>query len=916
MTDDSDDWWWYSEWNQDYDEWYVNQVNEWDGSEWQDGWNEWNEQWEEQPAAPEKPDEGSNPPVGSLVLSPVFVDCDLDFQTETCLILEENVSDSNVFCERGIGQEFERREVIPVPGQRFGGFNGNPEDLSVGSCEVDSCPQPFHEHMHVRNVDFEVDSCPQPFSVVNHASDLRCGLKCQLDANMLCERNLDGLTCEQPMRINVVKLNVDTFVSHVDELSHDGELRRWAPIMMPLLSQVDLQDDVGWWLLDSGAAVTVLAKHCVSCYAAKVSSEPQAARFSAANGSDVKMHGRADVSVFINLVNDKTSEDLWKKAKLVALIGETKHNILSTTSLSQSGWIFSQKDGQACLVHEASGARAKEVVSFSGCPWVRLHPHSGIDTCHEELPFASTLHESGPLFPLSKKAKQELEQHRNQGHTPHNPNCLECARGRGTFQHRRRVGDTIESEIQAYFVFLSQKGEVSETETSNAVKVLVLTEAVSNAIGYVVVDDHVVRARTSVTQWLKLFGMESEKYSIVLHTDAEQAVRNLITGSSAQFSFQVKKARNQQHQSIGGSERGVRRLRETLAVLRADLNQNGWDIRFDPDCIGEALNYLALMQNHFGKTRETDMSPLEVLAGRRLSKPTSALFGSTVLAELPTSLKQRAPNETRSVEASYLHCGLDKGPVVMGQVRMDGEIHLMQFSARNIRQITPISWDAQLCDSFLIPVALPVEQGEGPPPVADGERDDHPEPPGEPSGGGGELDFDLPPTLEPAKGGQHPEIERMKQRRSPGEDSEPSSKRATKKVRFSDTPSAATGGYIKTRGCPACESGMNVPGIRHSAVCRRTNQPVVVPREDHQQDGGYSPSIAPKPEDMDVEVEDVEIPQESEFIERTKRARNPDDDQVERDLKRERQDALVEDRGPDISMGLFWEDTTEPVTTA
>ena len=919
MTDDSDDWWWYSEWNQDYDEWYANQVNEWDGSEWQDGWGEWNEQWEEQPTAPEKPDEGNGPPVGGLVLSPVFVDCDLDFQNETCLILDENSPNNTVFCEHVVGQESRGTSVGPVSGQRSNEFcfDEEPEGICTRNHSHDACPQPFHEHEHVEGFVGDVDSCPQPFSVLRHASNLRYGLKCQLDVDMLHEGNLDGLTCEQPMRVEIVKLNVGTFMNHVDELSHACELRRWAPIMMPLLSQVDLQDDVGWWLLDSGAAVTVLAKHCVSCYAANVSSEPQSARFSAANGSDVKMHGRADVSVFINLLNDKTNEDLWKKAKLVALIGETKHNILSTTSLSQSGWIFSQKDGQACLVHEASSARAKEVVSFSGCPWVRLHPHSGIDTCHEELSFAATLHESGPLFPLSKKAKQELEQHRNQGHTPHNPNCLECARGRGTFQHRRRVGDTIESEIQADFGFLSQKGEVSETETSNAVKVLVLTEAVSNAIGYVVVDENVARARTSVTQWLKLFGMESERYSIVLHTDAEQAVRNLIAGSSAQFSFQVKKARNQQHQSIGGAERGVRRLRETLAVLRADLNQNGWDIRFDPECIGEALNYLALMQNHFGRTRETDMSPLEVLAGRRLSKPTSALFGSTVLAELPTSLKQRAPNETRSVEASYLHCGLDKGPVVMGQVRMDGEIHLMQFNARNIRQITPISWNAQLCDSFLIPVALPVEQGDGVPPVADGERDDRPEPLGDPPGGGGdELNFDLPPTLEPAKGGQHPEVERMKQRKSPGEDSEPSSNRAAKKVRFSDPPSAVPSGYIKTRGCPACESGMNAPGIRHSAVCRRTNQPVVVQQEDHQRDGDYSPSIAPKPEDMDIELEDVEIPQEAEFIERTKRTRSTDDEEIERNLKRERQDALVEDRGADISMGLFWEDTTEPVTTA
>ena len=655
--------------------------------------------------------------------------------------------------------------------------------------------------------------CPQPFHVVGHVKTLRCGLICQHDAVHDDER-LGGLLCEQPMRTKIVKLSCSTFMNHVDELSHAGEWCRFSPIVMPLLSQVETNDDIGWWLLDSGAAVTVLAKHCVAAYAAEVVSEPQSARFSAANGSDVKMHQKASVSVFISLVNEETGANVWKKAKLVALIGETKHNILSTTSLSQSGWVFSQRDGNADLTHEMSNWKAKEVVSFSGCPWVRLHPHSGIDTRHEELPFACTLQESGTIFPLSKKAKQELEQHRNQGHTPHNPNCLECARGRGTFQHRRRNGDTIESEIQADFAFLSQHGEISLEESSNAVKILVLTETVSNAIGYVVVGDNVPRARTLVTQWLKLFGMESERYSIILHTDAEQAVRNLITGSSSQFSFQVRKARNQQHQSVGFAERGVRRLRATLSVLRADLNQSGWDIRFDQECIGEALNYLALMQNYFGRTRETDMTPLEILAGRRLSKPTSALFGSTVLAELPLSLKQKAPNETRMVEASYLHPGLDKGPVVMGQVRIDGELQLIQFNAKNVRQITPISWNPQLCDSFLAPMESPVAADE---PREALENQD--------AGGGDAGDGSGELGDEPAKGGQHPEVEKRMLHRAPVEEGtlESGTSRPVKKVRFSENP--GTSGYIKTRECPACETGMNAPGIRHSAACRRVNQP-------------------------------------------------------------------------------------------
>ena len=572
------------------------------------------------------------------------------------------------------------------------------------------------------------------------------------------------------------------------------------------------------------------------------------------------------------------------------------------------------------MFHEESGLQACEVVSFAGCPWVRLHPHSGVDKNHDEVNLIADTSMNVYVCPLSKAARNELEQHRNQGHTPHNPHCIECSRGRSTFQHRRRDGDHIESEIQADFGFLSQNGEVSDLETSNAVKILVLTETVSNAIGYVVVEEDLSRTRSSIVRWLKHFGMESEHYSIVLHTDAEQAVRNLVSGASSQFTFQVRKAGSQQRQSVGSAERGVRRLKETLSVLRADLNQNGLDIRFDKECIGEALNYLALVHNHFGKTRETDLSPLEVLSGRRLSKPARALFGSTVLAELPTSLRRKCPNETRSIEAAYISCGLDKGPMVMGFVRIDQEFHLMQFAARNVRQITPISWDLKLCDSFLAPMV----GGEDPRPVRD-EVGDVPQdvdlPPLEPGGhpvappaGRDEDDIfgdegGFPPMLEPARGGQHPSLE--SQRKKPTRSGE-EEKRLTKRLRFSDAPmteasepSAPSRGYIKTRHCPACESGMNAPGIRHSATCRRVNQPVQVAQPTTERDDEYP----------DMEIEDVEIPQETEFVERNKRNREHDDEVLETQMKRERRDELFEIYGEDLNLGMFWEAIVEPVTT-
>ena len=82
-------------------------------------------------------------------------------------------------------------------------------------------------------------------------------------------------------------------------------------------------------------------------------------------------------------------------------------------------------------------------------------------------------------------------------------------------------------------------------------------------------------------------------------------------------------------------------------------------------------------------------------------------------------------------------------------------------------------------------------------------------------------------------------------------------------------------GMTPTRRCPSCESGMNAPGTRHSAECRKrqaefvsgeTAKPSLGDLEDLPvqeggvRDGSYSPSLAPDPvEPVDVEMatEDV-----------------------------------------------------------
>ena len=177
------------------------------------------------------------------------------------------------------------------------------------------------------------------------------------------------------------------------------------------------------------------------------------------------------------------------------------------------------------------------------------------------------------------------------------------------------------------------------------------------------------------------------------HTDSERAVGELIGNSTGRYTFSIRRAFPQQHRSVGGAERTVRELKESLSVLRADLNAQGLDILFTHETLVDVLTYSALCNNHFSTSRGSDRSPLEMVAGRKLSKPTSSLFGTQVLAEIPDSVRQHSPLSTRNMECTFIHLGLERGPVVQGYIRVDGKAELMRFVARNIRAITPLRWD-------------------------------------------------------------------------------------------------------------------------------------------------------------------------------------------------------------------------------
>ena len=494
--------------------------------------------------------------------------------------------------------------------------------------------------------------------------------------------------------------------------------------------------------------------------------------------------------------------------------------------------------------------------------------------------------------------------------------------------HRRRRDNLIETEVQADFCFLSQNGELSELEVGGAMKILVLTELVSNCVAYMVVTENETTVRKEIVAWLNHFGLESERASIVLHADAEASVRSLVTGCATRFVFHVRKARPRQHQSVGAAERGVRRLKESLTILRADLNGNGVDLKFGVAGLSDALTYLSLVHNHFGKSRETDYSRLELAVGRRLTKLITKMFGAVILAELPDSLKAHSPNETRYIEASYIHCGVDKGPIVSGRIRVDGELELRRFVARNVRVVTPLAWKLELCDDLLIglsdgvavasravddragdvavaPADVPHDRPMNvedtpdavPPPPAP-----HPALPGLRLARGSlpqQAWQDDPDERRKLKSqtvrifqGRHVDVGDKKRVETEnvgtGTHDEENTEAPPKRVRFSEnlnepnvsespvpaspvSPEQAAGtsdigGRVFTRPCAACESGMEAPGIRHNAGCRRANEPMQVV-------------------DNSGDSEMPAIPQEVEFREKAKRSSETAVEDLEEEIR-------------------------------
>ena len=156
-----------------------------------------------------------------------------------------------------------------------------------------------------------------------------CGFQgCEVSGDVAVSQDLISPNCH---RIQLQTVGTSTFLSMEDTISHACDLHRYSPVLHPLLSEIMMgNESQHWWLLDSGAAATVMATASRATYSAWVPNS-QNDRFRAAIGGKVNIDGSTTVTVWVGF--KKKHDNLgrfptYRQAKLKCLVGgQPQHHV-------------------------------------------------------------------------------------------------------------------------------------------------------------------------------------------------------------------------------------------------------------------------------------------------------------------------------------------------------------------------------------------------------------------------------------------------------------------------------------------------------------------------------------------------------------------------------------------------------------
>ena len=125
-----------------------------------------------------------------------------------------------------------------------------------------------------------------------------------------------------------------------------------------------------------------------------------------------------------------------------------------------------------------------------------------------------------------------MTRHILRGHYPYDPNCIECAQGRGVGRSPRRPRRERILEIQADFFYLGR--------VSNKYKFLLLRQVLSGLLGTTAVGPNVNITAQQIRQILVEFGVSgSDGPPIDIPTDAATDVGELLRRSAINREFTI-----------------------------------------------------------------------------------------------------------------------------------------------------------------------------------------------------------------------------------------------------------------------------------------------------------------------------------------------------------------------------------------
>ena len=298
---------------------------------------------------------------------------------------------------------------------------------------------------------------------------------------------------------------------------------------------------------------------------------------------------------------------------------------------------------------------------------------------------------------LQQQELKELERHRQRGHVDFHPSCPQCTIARGVKQHRRRATDPDCIEVVSDFAEIA-------TPAGESLKVVVFLERASGAVAYIAMQPNLDLVKAEIRRFFEFLGVSGPAGSVILiRADAEPALSRLIKAS---VSGQVQVAAPQQHELVGGAERHVRILKERLATLRADLQLQHVDLVFTEASLWYVCRYLAMTHNYYRNAHGSDKTPADRIIGQKRQPPATALYGTTVFAEVPDSVE--TPAGSRWVVAAFIGpTYASRGVLVSALTGKSDDQEVKIFMARSIKIMNKVAFSVDLCPKLLRSVIRP-----------------------------------------------------------------------------------------------------------------------------------------------------------------------------------------------------------------